>query len=364
MSKAIQGEGRIEALRTEICNIMAAAKNMDEEKVYQSQKQALRALSVVGEFLVDRFPYDVPQEGRFSYLPRLLGRAEVTFTVSRPKKKGSDKVEVVGNLTILADGYAAPITAGNFVDLATRNFYTGLPVKILKKRLGATTSLTTSDDSVVAYDIASTVDKITGEDGVVQKTFGTIIKKMESTSTPESEDNTIPGTILTAMPIMGAFNEGFYDPLTAKPRRIPLEIVQFDGISSTAKLSYESGFTISSPKKPSTSKLIPSMKNSPLLTYDIPGLVGMNHPDKNLNGASSEFFSLRKSDMTSGRTTLLDGQYAPFGYVMEGSSIMDNLQAGDVITSTYVNEWGQMNLKKIRGSSFADALNQDDFEDD
>lgn len=375
--KNIEGEGRVESLRREINNIMMGAIEMDSEKVFKGQKKGLRALAEVGESLVDRFPYDVPTEGKFSYLPRLLGRAKVTFTIARPTRKGSDRqMNILGNVTILADGYAAPITAGNFVDLSIRNFYTGLPVKLLKKRLGATPSLTMSEDSVVAYDIASTVDKITGEDGVVQQTFGRFQKKLtpEETQSSDESGNVVnaPGTLLTTMPILGAFNEGFYDPLTAKPRRIPLEIVQYDRLTSTAQLSYESGFT-STTSTSATESTAPersgssggnglkfSIKNAPLLSYDIPGLVGMNHPDKNLNGGSSEFFCLRNRDMSEERTSLLDCQYAPFGYVMEGLDIMDSLQGGDVITATYVNEWGSMNLIKVRGTSFANAMNRED----
>ena len=57
------------------------------------------------------------------------------------------------------------------------------------------------------------------------------------------------------------------------------------------------------------------------------------------------------------------GQYAPFGYVVEGLDIMKNLQAGDMISATYVDEWGKLNLKKIRGTSFADAISQNEDED-
>lgn len=57
------------------------------------------------------------------------------------------------------------------------------------------------------------------------------------------------------------------------------------------------------------------------------------------------------------------GQYAPFGYVVEGLDIMRNLQAGDMIKETYVDEWGKLNLKKIRGTSFADAISQNEDED-
>jgi hypothetical protein len=42
ISKQIQGEGRIEMPRAEIGNIMTAANQMDEGRVYSSQKRALR----------------------------------------------------------------------------------------------------------------------------------------------------------------------------------------------------------------------------------------------------------------------------------------------------------------------------------
>lgn len=172
---------------------------------------------------------------------------------------------------------------------------------------------------------------------------------------------------------MGSFNEGFYDPLTAKPRRLPLEIVQYDRTFRRAKLSYESGFSPTSIKQPTSTTKLQSVLNPvvefspqtrPLLTFDIPGLIAMNHPDKNLNGGSSEFFVLTKKDLKPERASLLNGKYAPFGYVVAGLDIMKNLQAGDQISATYVNEWGKLNLKKVRGSSFADALSQSEDDDD
>jgi hypothetical protein len=43
---------------------------------------------------------------------------------------------------------------------------------------------------------------------------------------------------------------------------------------------------------------------------------------------------------------------------------MNKLQAGDIISSTYVNEWGKLNLKKIRGTSFANAISSQSDDDD
>ena len=49
---------------------------------------------------------------------------------------------------------------------------------------------------------------------------------------------------------------------------------------------------------------------------------------------------------------------------MEGIDIMKNLQAGDEISATYVNEWGKLNLKRIRGTSFANAIHSNEDDDE
>lgn len=357
ISKSIRGESLIEDLRQSVVSIQEAAEiERNVTCIQYKQKLALRTLSNVGELLVEKFPYDVPKDGKFSYLPRLLGRTKVTFGISRPGKRRMDKDVFLGNVTILADGFAAPITAGNFVDLSQRNFFTGLPVKEFKKRLGVDASLTMADDSQVAYDIASTVDKITK-----------VLKSKDVVDDDAKESN--DGTIPTNLAVLGSFNEGFYDPLTAKPRRIPLEVVQFDRVTGTAKLSYESGFSTNKERTNSTSLLSvlstpnPVVRSPPLLSFSIPGLVAFNHPDLNLNGGSSEFFCLQDKDLVEDRTKLLDGKYAPFGYVLDGLDIMKSLKGGDVISSTYVDEEGYLNIKKIRGSSFANAMSNDDDEE-
>ncbi len=318
IEKATRGEYLLENLRNEISLLLKTVQFQDIENTLVSQKRTLRALAEVGELLVDSFPYDVPTNGKFSFLPRLLGRAKITFLITRPAVKGKEKDVILGNVTVLADGFAAPITAGNFLDLSARGFYTGLPVKATKKRLGAKPTLTLPEDDIVAYDIATTVDKIAGEDSIVQKALGNVRnKKKDQVAVDEEESNatTSPGSISTTMPIMGSFGEGFYDPLTAKPRRIPLEIVQYDRAFGRAKLSYEIDFDTSSPA-PLQSKIMSVLspvverttKTPTILTFDIPGLVAMNHPDKNLNGGSSEFFVLTDKDLTEERSSLLNGK--------------------------------------------------------
>jgi len=313
--KGERGEQLIEAFRDTIEALVNATKARDETATFDEQRRALFALSEVGELMVKEYPYLIPKEDKFSYLPRLQGRAKVTFTFKRGRG-------ILGNVTIEADGFAAPITAGNFVDLANRGFYTGLPIKSFKKKMGAAPSvLGFADGGFLGLDPESL----------------------------EAEKN----AVTVSLPVLGSFQEGFYDPLTAKPRRIPLEILRLDKKSGKPELSYSRNFF----SLPSLEASIDAPKdNKPVLNFDIPGMMAFNHPDKNVNGGSAEFFSLQKDSAAAENSDLLNGQYAPFGFIIEGYDLYQSLKPGDVIDATYVSEWGILNLVKIRGTSFSDVM--------
>ena len=385
---------------------------IDMAAAQHQKKRILQSLAEVGELLVSSFPYAVPTRGKFAYLPRLLGRCTVTFTFERPlsttstlsfglfNDNTSANQRILGNVTIVADGYAAPITAGNFVDLSLRNFYTGLSVKAMRKRLGVVPSWS---DNVIVNDLTELKDNL----DVMRDDFGSDLSLAEKRlGFFQSKDNNIGRggegisslqqqqemfgfddqdnrmTMDAVLPILGSFQEGFYDPLTAKPRRIPLELVALDPSSPTkASLTYSSSFasidvdatatgttttsvltSSSSPQRSFSSATSEASTNSttsasvgnlhPLLSFRIPNLVALNHPDRVSNGGSSEFFALPQRDISSKRTKLLDGQYAPFGYIVEGSEVYNSLRPGDVIKATYVSELGQLNLVKIRKNAF------------
>lgn len=73
--------------------------------------------------MVDGFPYEVPEEYR--NLPLLKGRAAVDMKV---KIKDNPNLEECV-FHIVLDGYNAPVTAGNFVDLVERHFYDGMEIQ-------------------------------------------------------------------------------------------------------------------------------------------------------------------------------------------------------------------------------------------
>lgn len=316
IAKAERGERLIESLRSEIVGLIETTKAKNATATYPRQKNALLALADIGELLVPSFPFDVPNEGKFSFLPRLLGRCRVTFSF----KRGSTPL---GNVTIIADGFAAPITAGNFVDLSARQFYTGLSIKQVQKRLGGSPYF-------LPYQFR-------GIEQMEDRLLGIEAPEIKSDSATVS------------LPILGSFQEGFYDPLTAKPRRLPLEIIR------SSKLSYARGFSDLS----SEASLEPSKDSLPLLSFDIPGLVAMNHPDNNVNGASSEFFSLQVNTMPPEKRKLFDGNYAPFGYIIDGYDVFQSLRGGDIIDATDVGEWGQLNLVK-KSPTFTNVMQGDE----
>lgn len=101
---AIQGD--IDLLRIDV-----AAKNKDDILMHRSA--LLSRVTTLEEAMLGDFPYEVPEE--YKDLPQLKGRAQVEFTTDK------------GVVTAVLDGYSAPVTGGNFVDLIQRGFYDGLP---------------------------------------------------------------------------------------------------------------------------------------------------------------------------------------------------------------------------------------------
>ncbi len=98
-------QARIEALA-----IATAAK--DKPQVQAERAQALAKIGTLEASMVTGFPYTVPAE--YSSLPQLQGRATIALKTTK------------GDINLTVDGYTAPITAGNFVDLVQRGFYNNL----------------------------------------------------------------------------------------------------------------------------------------------------------------------------------------------------------------------------------------------
>ena len=90
-----------------------AVEAKDRETVIDLKAKILRSVGDIEELMVTKFPFEVPSE--YANLPQLKGRATVAVETEK------------GLITVVLDGYSAPVTAGNFVDLVDRGFYNGLP---------------------------------------------------------------------------------------------------------------------------------------------------------------------------------------------------------------------------------------------
>lgn len=111
--KKAQAEDLIAQLKEGIPQLQTAAETKDREQVLAGRSNLLDVVGQLEELMVQKFPFDVPKD--YANLPQLKGRATIEFTTNK------------GKLRAVVDGFSAPVTAGNFVDLVQRGFYNGLP---------------------------------------------------------------------------------------------------------------------------------------------------------------------------------------------------------------------------------------------
>ena len=107
-----QAEQIIAQIKDGIPKLQEATDKKDKENIWIERANVLNLVSDLEELMVKEFPYEVPSQ--YSNLPQLKGRATIAITTNK------------GDITLVVDGYSAPVTAGNFVDLVQRGFYNGL----------------------------------------------------------------------------------------------------------------------------------------------------------------------------------------------------------------------------------------------
>lgn len=109
-----------------IQDLLTALRNKDIEQALQKEEAAAEALAKLrlAQAPSHELPFQVPDE--YSNLPRLKGRALVRMVFE--KKKGfrlpdGNSFSPTIPVEIAVDGYHAPITAGNFIDLVKQKAY-------------------------------------------------------------------------------------------------------------------------------------------------------------------------------------------------------------------------------------------------
>jgi peptidylprolyl isomerase len=103
----------VTAITEDVAQLRELVEREDKDQTSLVRTRILGNITELEEAMVTRFPFKVPEE--YASLPQLLGRAKVEVKTTQ------------GNLVIVVDGYSAPVTGGNFVDLVERKFYDGLP---------------------------------------------------------------------------------------------------------------------------------------------------------------------------------------------------------------------------------------------
>ncbi|WP_288262931.1 peptidylprolyl isomerase [uncultured Prochlorococcus sp.] len=102
-------------LKENLDSLQDHSKTKDKYSFIATRKEALDKIGGLEEyFLPNQFPYEIPEE--FDNLPRLLGRAKVNIKTSK------------GDMKAIVDGFNAPLTAGAFIDLSSKDFYKDLPI--------------------------------------------------------------------------------------------------------------------------------------------------------------------------------------------------------------------------------------------
>ncbi|XP_024533837.1 peptidyl-prolyl cis-trans isomerase CYP38, chloroplastic [Selaginella moellendorffii] len=119
-AKKSHAEGLLSSLVTGLQDFQTVT---DKESVAPKQTELLNIVGNVEEDMVAQFPFEVPEE--YASRPLLKGRATVEMKVN---VKDNPNVQSVV-FRIVADGYNAPVTAGNFLDLVERHFYDGMEIQ-------------------------------------------------------------------------------------------------------------------------------------------------------------------------------------------------------------------------------------------
>lgn len=130
----------MDALLDPLANNIAEAKDVfngsDQEralldKAYTGQDKLQKLLTKLEEQMVPA-GYATPVPSEYSDLPQLKGgRATVEFVLNKPG--GVFDIEGVNydkaKMTMIIDGFTAPVTGGNFVDLVNKGFYTNMKIQ-------------------------------------------------------------------------------------------------------------------------------------------------------------------------------------------------------------------------------------------
>lgn len=266
----------LDQLLTELTAIAGA---QDVERFDRGVAMALDATSRLRVLQAPGLPFDLPR--RYEPLPRLTGRAAVDLTV---RKGGAGTFGYVNGdqvntttLRVIVDGYNAPLTAGNFVDLVQRGLYDNA---VLKK-----------SDTALLVDVspASAAPTAAGGDE-------------SGLPSPSSSSGA------------GAGSRG----------QLPLEVKALD--------EYEPRYR--SPLN------VMGAEELPTLPLSVNGALAMARGSEDGTSSPTQFFVYQFDKRSAGLGGLAfeEGEFSVFGYVVQGEEegFLGQLQSGDTIVKADV----------------------------
>ncbi len=123
---------------------------------------------------------------------------------------------------------------------------------------------------------------------------------------------------------------GYVDPENNEMRKVPLEIRTPNSKDTLYGQTFEE---------------VGLYTETPVLPFATLGTLGWAHSDSDLNDGSSQFFFfLYEAELNPAGRNLIDGRNAAFGYIIEGSEILNQLGVDDKIIQIKVLN-GSENLK-------------------
>lgn len=129
-SESARGEELLASIDSKVNEASAAVSKGEATVGYNALQSALVDVSTLEEIIATAYQQPTPP-AEFAKLPWLKGRATVAFELKRP----GSKFDVDGTLydklqfSMVVDGYTAPITAGNFVELVNSGFYNDFKIQ-------------------------------------------------------------------------------------------------------------------------------------------------------------------------------------------------------------------------------------------
>jgi cyclophilin family peptidyl-prolyl cis-trans isomerase len=117
-------------------NSMDSFQGSEQERAaldaaYAAQQNVVNVLTNLEEQMIPA-GYVTPVPNLYNDLPQLRGRATVEMTLVKPDKsnfKVEGELFKEAKMTMIIDGYTAPVTGGNFVDLVQRGFYNNMEIQ-------------------------------------------------------------------------------------------------------------------------------------------------------------------------------------------------------------------------------------------